>query len=372
MKKILLISSTNNIKNGYGNITHELASFLKDKVELTLLLPHDEPQYDYTSYNTKYVLPKYLFSLKSKEALKYLAFNYPGEFDLVHSLFEFPYAIIGARLANKKRIPLIIGTQGTYAIRPLFHFPESLFLKYAYNSARTITAASGFTKRAIEKYSHTKTPIKVVHNGVNFDRFQKKTDLVSQIRQKFAGKKILLTVGGLKDRKGQDIILEALGLLVQKRKDFHYLIVGPEEKRDAYLNILHSIIDKHDLGEYVTFAGPKVEQELVDYFYACDVYVHTARLTDWNFEGFGIVYLEAGACGKPSVAADSGGVAGDAVIDGETGIVVPENDPAATATAIEKFLDSDELRAKMGEAAWEYAKEHDWSSIGEQILNLYN
>ena len=70
----------------------------------------------------------------------------------------------------------------------------------------------------------------------------------------------------------------------------------------------------------VEFAGRKSGDELVSYFQLCDIYVHTPKVVDLKFEGFGIVYLEASACGKPIVATDAGGVR-DAVIDGETGLI---------------------------------------------------
>src|SRR5882724_1283102 len=120
--KIILISNTNNIKNGGGNMTHELCMALQSKGDITLLLPKNAERYDYVTYHVEYVLPEYIFDMKTPKIFDYLFFKYPGkfDFDIVHSIFEFPYALIGARLGRKHRVPFIIGTQGTYAVKPLF------------------------------------------------------------------------------------------------------------------------------------------------------------------------------------------------------------------------------------------------------------
>ena len=363
--KVLLISNTNNIRNGTGNLTHELCSALKGKVDFKLLLPAKEKRYDYTDYPVEYVLPDYIFDAKTPKILKYLTFNYHTDADIIHSLSEFPYAFLGARIANKSKKPFIFGAIGTYAIRPLFTWPEKYLMRYIYNSASLVTAASGFTRDTINKFVKLNKPIEIIHPGVNFSRFQELVD-ITDLKTKYAGKKILLTVGGLKARKGQDVIIKALGILKKKRDDFHYICLGGGNLR-TYFN---DIAIREGVGDDVSFLGEQDEETVVKYFKLCDVYAHTPVMDDWNFEGFGIVYLEAGACRKPVLAADSGGIR-DAVLENQTGLIVPENDPVATATAIEKLLDSSELRERLGNNGWQYAKERDWPIIAEKTLDLY-
>jgi phosphatidylinositol alpha-1,6-mannosyltransferase len=366
--KILLLSSTNDVLNGYGNLTHELCLFLQNRMEFKLLLPRTEKHYDYATYDIDYILPEFIFKLKTPKVWDYFRFDYKAEgFELIHSLSEFPYALLGARLSRRYEIPLIITTQGTYAVRPLFLFPEKQFLSRAYAQAACITAPSKFTRDAVARYSGTTSPIHIIHNGVNFSRFDRVLDTSTE-RQKFGGKKILLTVGGLKSRKGQDVVLRALGQVKKFRNDFHYLIIG--SGGEAYRNKLASLVEEFGLLENVTFLGNMSGDELVRYFHLCDIYIHTARRVDWNFEGFGIVYLEASACKKSIIAADSGGVA-DAVVDGKTGLLVPENDVEGTVAAVVKLLDSAELRKTLGQNGYEYAREHDWPKIGSKFIDLY-
>lgn len=362
---ILLLSPTNNVKNGWGNITHEFCSFLSGKVGFTLLLPKNEPRYPYASYKINYVLPDYIPTFRSKKIFEYLNFKYEVGESVIHSLVEFPYAWLGARLATKYKIPLIINALGTYAVRPLLKWPDKYFAEWAYNKAKIITAPSFFTRDAILKFSGTKTPIRVINEGVNFSRFQEEVNL-TELKNLYGNKKVLLTVGGLKLRKGQDLVIRALAKLKKHRDDFHYCIVG----KGGIEGYLRSIVKEERLESDVSFLGEIEGGELVKYFQLCDIYVHTPRLLDWNFEGFGIVYLEASACGKPIVATDSGGIR-NAVIDGKTGIIVPENDIAQIAQAIEKLLNDAGLRQRLGENGQDYARENDWSKIGQIFLDLY-
>lgn len=369
--KILLLSSTNNRENGYGNLTHQLCHFLsRAGIDITLLLPKDEPRYAYADYKTEYVLPGYIFDMKTKKVLEYATFSYETDADIIHSVIEFPYAILAARIALKYKKPLIIQAAGTYAVKPLHRFPDKYFLKWAYNKASVIAPISKFTGDMIQEYSHTPTLMKIIHPGVHFDNFNKQIDSLD-ITAKYPRKKILLTVGVLKPRKGHDVVLRALGELKKKRDDFQYLIVGADnEGRDEYTASLRTIVKENNLGNNVTFVGNVPDVDLVRYFHSSYLYIHTPKRVHWNFEGFGIVYLEAGACRKPAVAADSGGIR-DAVVDGKTGIVVPEGDYHATAQAIEKFLDNPALAMEMGNAGYEYAKKHDWKVIVEEFIDLY-
>lgn len=367
--KILLISSTNNIKNGTGNMTHELCMFLKGKVDFKLLLPFDEKRYDYTSYPVEYILPTYIFNTRTPKVLKYLFFKYKTDADIIHSVLEFPHSLVAARIAIQNNKPLVLGVAGTYGVKLLLQYPDKFFIKYLYRKAKIILAISKFTADALKRFSKTTTPVEVIHCAVNFDRFSTITDF-DYIKNKFVNKKILLTVGGLKPRKGQDIVLKALSLLKKERDDFHYLVVGDEEKRNSYVRNLREIAEMGKIINNVTFTGIISDEDLPKYFQACDIYIHTPVAVDWNFEGFGIVYLEAGSAHKPVIASNSGGVL-DAVIPSKTGIVVPENDIIATANAIRELLDNPLKRKEFGEAGLKYAEEHKWDTIGKSFLEIY-
>jgi glycosyltransferase involved in cell wall biosynthesis len=109
----------------------------------------------------------------------------------------------------------------------------------------------------------------------------------------------------------------------------------------------------------------------VAYFQAADIYVHTPKIVDLKFEGFGIVYLEASACGKPIVATDAGGIR-DAVLEEETGLIASDGDVEGVAQRVVQLLDDPSLASKMGEAGVEYARKNTWNSIAQEFVNLYS
>ncbi len=227
---------------------------------------------------------------------------------------------------------------------------------------------STFTKSKILEYAHTTYPISIIHNGVNFSRFNQDVD-ESSIRAKYPGKKILITVGGPKKRKGQDIVIRAMPKVIAEYPDVVYLVIGGQPTGDDRKNMIE-LAQGLGVGEQVVFTGQVNDEDIIKYFRACDVYVHTPRVSNLNFEGFGIVYIEAGACGKPSVATDSGGIR-DAVVENKTGLIAPDEDSDTVARHIVTLLKDDTLRSQMGERAKEYAREHDWSIIAEQYIERY-
>jgi glycosyltransferase involved in cell wall biosynthesis len=121
------------------------------------------------------------------------------------------------------------------------------------------------------------------------------------------------------------------------------------------------------VSENIEFVGVKTGDELVRYFQLCDLYIHTPRVVEVYFEGFGIVYLEAGAAGKPVVAADAGGVV-DAVKNGETGIIAPDGDVDAIAHAA---IRDDHFAQMLGNGGKQYAETHRWGCIVDQFLLFY-
>lgn len=169
---------------------------------------------------------------------------------------------------------------------------------------------------------------------------------------------VIVCVSRLMPRKGQDTLIEAMPLIQRKVPDVALLIVGGGPYRDS----LESMVGQAGLGKDVHLTGSVPWESLPAHYAAGDVFAMPCRTRHRGIdvEGLGIVFLEASATGLPVIAGDSGG-APDAVLEGQTGYVVPGGDAAAVAErAVELLLDP-ELRTVMGERgrAW---VETDWSS----------
>jgi phosphatidylinositol alpha-1,6-mannosyltransferase len=283
--------------------------------------------------------------------------------DILHSIDAYPYAIPAAILSKISNKPLIIGTQGTYAVLPLHRKIDGFLLRFAYKQAKFVYAPSRYTKKRIQ--SKVSVPIKIIYNPVDYETFSRNMDL-SDLKEKFGENQIILSVGALKPRKGYDVMIRAFGEVNKIIPDSKYLIIGEGNWR----GYLEALIDKLGLHGKVLFLGEKNGIELIKYYQICDVYAHTPVNVNDNFEGFGIVYLEAGAAGKPTVGSDSGGVA-DAIINNVTGILVPEKDVRATADALIKILSDKKLATRLGDNGRNRAKKLSWDNYVKKIIKLY-
>ncbi len=366
--KIAFFTSTVDCTTGTGNLINEICrEYSRKGIDFVVFAPKNEQQQNFqVNFEVKYVLPEFSFSVKRKGFLPYLFedVNLEG-FDLIHCFFEFPYSFLAARLAKEYKLPLIISAQGTFAVRPLTTWPEKYFLKWSYKTANEIVVPSQFTKDMIIKYSGNNYNITIIHNGVNFKRFYSSIN-IEDLKSKYQGKKILMTLGGLKSRKGQDLVIKSLVEVKKQYPNFKYLIVGGGK----WQKYLEDLVKENNLEDYVEFTGVLNGENLVKYLQLCDIYVHTPRLQGLSFEGFGIVYLEASACGKPIVAADAGGIR-DAVVEGKTGLIAGNENIEEIAKHILTLLQDEKLAKTLGQNGIEYARSHSWNIIADKFIAVY-
>ncbi len=170
-------------------------------------------------------------------------------------------------------------------------------------------------------------------------------------------KKVILTVSRLARRKGHEAVLYALKKVKEKLTDIAYLIVGkgPEEDR------LRSLSKSLGLEGEVIFAGHVPDNVLADYYNLCDIFVMPNRedpgSTD-SIEGFGIVFLEANACGKPVIGGRSGGVVDGAIEDGINGFLVDPLDTDQLAEKIVCLLTDVDLYKQISENSVQRVRKH--------------
>ncbi|MBM36653.1 MAG: D-inositol 3-phosphate glycosyltransferase [Acidimicrobiaceae bacterium] len=176
---------------------------------------------------------------------------------------------------------------------------------------------------------------------------------------------VLLFVGRIQAFKGLDVAIDAVGL--SKNSDAQLVVVGglsgdqgPETYRD-----IKRRIKRHELQERVIFVEPQPHQLLPTYYQAADVCLVPSRS-----ESFGLVALEAAACGVPVVASSVGGLR-DNVVDGVTGLLVDERDPAKFAVALDELLERPDLRRSMGHRGVERAALHSWELGASNAIEVF-
>ena len=178
-------------------------------------------------------------------------------------------------------------------------------------------------------------------------------------------KTVVLTVGRLHPRKGQLLTLEALRALAPRfRKDIEYWLVGAST-RPRYERVLRDAAAACDFP--VRFFGDLPDDELDRVYDQADLFAMTSVDYGPSVEGFGLVYLEAAAHALPVVAHDVGGVA-EAVLDGETGLLVPPGHPAQLTAAFEKLISDRRLRHRLGAAGRTWALRHDWTESARRLF----
>lgn len=178
---------------------------------------------------------------------------------------------------------------------------------------------------------------------------------------------VVLTVGRLHPRKGQLLTLKSLQMLPPEvRSRLEYWVVGGQSKSNYEAMLRSAATERNDLT--VKFFGNIPDEELSDLYDRADIFAMTSINHGQSIEGFGLVYLEAAAHGLPVVAHDVGGVS-EAVMDGQTGLLVPPHRPAQLAAAFEKLIHDASLRYRLGEAGRAWAARNCWKESAEALFS---
>ena len=251
-------------------------------------------------------------------------------------------------------------------------FPFNLLLRRIGSTVDVMTHLGEFTKTAISKTltSAAQSALVQLAPGTNFDHF-KPTDATA-LRKSLglSDKKVMVCVGRLDHRKGQDKLIQAMPEILKTVPNAHLLLVGD----GPYRAHLQKLVERNKIEESVTFEGRVQFRDLPMYMCAGDIFAmpSRSRLMGLEVEGLGSAYLEASACGLPILAGDSGGVP-DAVIHNKTGLVVNGRDEKLIAAAAIDLLTNLDSAREMGKVGREWILENwrweKWSKDFEDLLN---
>jgi phosphatidylinositol alpha-1,6-mannosyltransferase len=159
-------------------------------------------------------------------------------------------------------------------------------------------------------------------------------------------KKLILSVGRLMRRKGFDNVIRSLPILLEQGLIIEYALIGIGNEK----TYLQELAEELNVAEHVHFLGHVSYEDLPRWYHACDLFAMPNRDIEGDSEGFGLVFLEAAASGKPAIAGKAGGTS-SAVIDGKTGLLVDGENVAEIATAMGRLLDDPEESSRLGHAA---------------------
>jgi len=235
-----------------------------------------------------------------------------------------------------------------------------------------LTYLGEFTGGEISKALDSNSAAKLVRiaPGIDTEHFTSRSD-AKELRESLGlgSKKVIVSVGRLVHRKGQDVLIESMPEIIKTIDDVHLLLIG----EGPYKQELEKRIKNLGLANRVTFVGRVQYADLPRYICVGDVFAmpSRSRLAGLEVEGLGIVYLEASACGLPVIGGISGG-APDAVLQGETGFSVDGRSAHEVAEAIVRVLADKELAQRLGARGRQWIIEQwqwrVWSERFNQLL----
>jgi phosphatidyl-myo-inositol dimannoside synthase len=242
--------------------------------------------------------------------------------------------------------------------------------RWAFSQADGVVCVSDFTRSLVMRSGIQPKSSFVVHNGADTSRFcPADMETRRKLREKWdlTGRFALLTVGNLSPRKGQEVVIRALPEITHRIPQAVYLMAGlPTIQKE-----LNELADSLSVRDHIRILSRRSDQELVELYQTSDLFLMTSRETsNGDCEGFGIAVIEAALCGRPAVVSDGSGLA-EAVIDGCTGLVVPQEDPRATSKAVVRLFEDETLFEEMGEAARQRAfSQYSWSQVADQYQQI--
>ena len=251
-------------------------------------------------------------------------------------------------------------------------FPFNLLLRRIGSTVDVLTYLGEFTRKAISKGLNEKAQRSMVKiaPGIDVDHFIPNDATGLRNSLGLSDKKVIVSVGRLVHRKGQDYLIEAMPEILKIIPQAHLLLVG----EGPYREHLEKLAKQHNLESSLTFIGRIQYKDLPMYICAGDIFAmpSRSRLMGLEVEGLGIVYLEASSCGLPVIAGSSGG-APDAVVQNETGLVVNGTDTQQIASAAIELLTNVESSKKMGAVGRQWIIDkwrwEIWSKDFEDLLN---
>lgn len=306
----------------------------------------------------KYLKPRWVFSplLAMKIALA-------EKVDCVQAAHGFGSYLAAWWLKRLFGIPYFVWAYGLDILAMQKSKHLSWGVRKIFKEAEGGIANSNFTKELMAKLGLAMNKIGVVYPGVEIEEFKPGLSPES-IRKKYnipQGKFILLSISRLVPRKGFDLVIRALPKILEKFPWTVYLIGGKGEDEPR----LRAMVKKYNLQKAVQFLGFVEDRDLPFLYNLADVFLMPSRFIkkEGDVEGFGMVFLEAGACECPVIGGNSGGIP-EAIINGKTGFLVNPESPKDLARKVIRLLEDEKLRKKMGEAGRKRAsQEFNWERI---------
>jgi phosphatidyl-myo-inositol dimannoside synthase len=279
-----------------------------------------------------------------------------------------PLAMMGRSLERRTGVPYAAFTHGVEVWAGQVPGTRGVLSSIARNAA-LLMGVSRWTIDQLRGVVGPEPRLELVPPGIDRTHFHEGiSDAAVRERHRLGDAPVISCVARLTLRKGQDKVIRAMPWILREFPDARFLVVGtgPDLER------LQTLAHRKEVADKVIFAGEVGWDVLPQYFKAGDVFAMPCRTRKLGLEveGFGLAFLEASAVGRPAVAGDSGG-APEAVVHGETGLVVDGNEVDEVAEAIIELLGDPEQAAKLGAAGADRVhRDFTWEALSSRLRGL--
>ena|SRR5688572_20847115 len=296
------------------------------------------------------------------------------DYDLVHGNYWLS-GVVGLALRERWGVPLAQmfhtlgrlknGARIAAEREPALRIAEER--RIVAGADRLVAANSIERGQLVAEYEADPGKIAVIPCGVDTGLFAPGDAAAARAALGLGGGPLLLYVGRIAPIKGLQTLLDAVGCLRGAGHPARLVVVGgdADDRRDRHETEIRRRVAGLGLGHAVTFAGAQPQDRLRDYYVAAD-----ATVLPSYYESFGMVALEAMACGSAVIASRVGGLQ-TTVRDGVTGLLVSEGDPCALAETVARVLDDGALRWRLGREGVRWASSHRWPCVAEAVCREY-
>lgn len=350
--KILILTPSVNPDSGWGRYSSEIIdAFEKSNLSLKVLALDGYIKLKPTRFFLSHIYNAFLVRKHARDVQVVHSFE-----GWIYGIYAY-FAVLGT---NKK---LFISGIGTYSVTPLDSKILGAVLKIVYKKAKNIFCISHFTASEISK----RVPgakVSVVHMGTKLISLPTEKD--KQIVEKRIDGRgpVLLTVGALKERKGQLYTTQAVAELKKLFPEILYVIVG-DQSDQFYKNQIDIFIKKYNLEENILFAEKVTDEELAAWYSATDVFALNSVNHQGHFEGFGLVILEANQFGKPAVGSRNCGIE-DAIDNGINGYLANQGDYVNIAEKIKMAMN-----IKNSQKIIDFSRKFSWDKTAREYIKEY-
>lgn len=287
--------------------------------------------------------------------------------DIVHSFSDYPMGFVAVLTGVLAGRPVVVSGHGTYSVTPSAMPIHQNLMNWMYRHADRFLMGARFALRQVKRVVNPGEAEVVPYGCVpkDYDRFAAR-GLTPSVPEPY-----VLCVGEVKQRKGYETSLPAFLRAWKRCPAAHFVIVGRYSEQDPYYLGLRTQIEVAGAEQHVHFIGNVEEAHKVALMRGAQVFMLTPRTSqEGGFEAFGLVFLEAGAAGRPVIGVlDSG--AEDAIEDGENGFLRDRADLDGLADVLVTLFEDEALADQMGEAGHAHAMQQTWEQAAKRVAEIY-